>query len=210
MSALCARSANTASEREYAAGRELAGLEVVHGGLHVLERIARRHQLVELEPALSVEVDIAAHISLRLRRPIAAAEHGLVEIHGCDVERDLSRRLGYAEHYARAAPVEQLDRRADQGDVADALEGVVDTGLRQLAHCFGALDEIGGAELQRNVPFPRVGVDSDDAARAGESCALDDVEADAPDADHENARTCGHAGTLQHRTDACQHAAPDQ
>src|SRR4051794_8217108 len=108
MSALCARSANTTSEREYAAGRELAGLEVVHGGLHVLEWIARRHQLVELEPTLPVEIDIAANISLRLRRPVAAAEHGLVEIHRRDVERDLGRRLGYAEHHARAAPVEQL------------------------------------------------------------------------------------------------------
>src|SRR5689334_10640932 len=143
MSALRARSANMRSEGEDAAGGELAGLEVVHRRLHVLERIAGRHELVELEPALPVEIDVAAYVPLWLRRAVATSEHRLVEVHGRDVERRFSGGLGYAEHHAGATPVEQVDGRTNQADVADALEGVVHPRLRQVTHRLGALDEVG-------------------------------------------------------------------
>src|SRR4051794_8690649 len=167
------------SERQDAASGQLAGFEVVNGGLHVLERVAGRDELVELEPTTAVEVDVAPYIPLRLRRSVAAAEHRLVEVHRRDVERGLGSRRRDAEHDAGAAPVEQVDRGPDQADVPHALEGVVDTSLRHVACGVGALHEVRRAELQRDVTLPGIGVDRDDRARSRQRGTLDHVEADA-------------------------------
>src|SRR3954453_12946291 len=80
------RSANT-SESQHAARGELAGLEIVHRSLHVLQRIAGGHEFIELEATAAVEVDIAAYVTLWLGRAVAATGHGLVGVLRGDVEK---------------------------------------------------------------------------------------------------------------------------
>src|SRR5690606_30698799 len=105
--------------------------------------------------------------------------------------RDLLARARDADD-DRLAPalVAALERRAHDVDVADALEGVVGATARErhevrdqvLAVVLG-VDEVRHTEAGRDLAADGVEVHADDALGAHHPQALDDVEADAAEAE---------------------------
>ena len=71
------------------------------------------------------------------------------------------------------------------------------------------VDQIGGAQLGRQLQFHRVGVDGDDARRAGDIGAVDGGHADAAAADHRDGLAGGDLGGVGHRAEAGHHPAAD-
>src|SRR5262249_34377746 len=106
--------------------------------------------------------------------------------------------------------------RDDRGR-ADHLEGVVDAeAAGQLLDGRGHLrstrgvDEVGGAELLRQLELRLREVDADDARRPAQRGALDDVQADAAAAEDRNRLAGLHLGGVDHRPDAGHHPTADQ
>ena len=157
---------------------------------------------------------------MRAGAAVAAAHDRLVVVERVDHEARLGAELGHAEQDALAAPVEQVDGVADQGRVADALEGVVDAvGQAEVLHRLhelavagerGAVEEVGGAELAGDRLLARVGVDHDDAAGGAEAGRLDDGLADAAGADHHDGLARLHLGPVEHRAGAGDDRAADE
>src|SRR3546814_17859364 len=74
-----------------------------------------------------------------------------------------------------------LDRLLRGRLEANDFEGMIDPAIRQAAHRLDAVavtsvDEVGGAELARKRPLGGLHVDCDDPARAGKTCAGNDIE----------------------------------
>ena len=65
------------------------------------------------------------------------------------------------------------------------------------------------AELFAPFLLGRIDVDADDHLRADQPQALDDVETDAAEAEHDGAATGLDLGRVDDRADACGHAAAD-
>ena len=132
----------------------------------------------------------------------------------------LGAELRHAEEHAAAAPVEQVDGVADEGGVADALEGVVDAvGQAEVLHGGdelavagegGAVEEVGGAELAGHRLLAGVGVDHDDATGRRQAGGLDDGLADAAGADHDHGLARLHLGPVEHRAGAGDDRAADE
>ena len=72
---------------------------------------------------------------------------------------------------------------------AQHLEGMMHAAIGQIAHLLhhvavAGIDDVGGAELGRELQFGRIGIDRDDAAGARDLRAVDRGHADAAAADH--------------------------
>jgi hypothetical protein len=101
--------------------------------------------------------------------------------------------------------------------VADALEREVDAvgadlldggdGVEALGR---GIEEVGGPELAGQRLLGRVGVDGDDRQRVGQRERLDDVEADAADADDHRALAVADLGPVEHRAHPGDDAAAEQ
>ena len=105
---------------------ELAGVHVVEALLDVGEVVDLAHHLVEQQAAVEVEADEQRDVVVGPGGAVAAAEDRLVVVERVHHEAGLGAELRHAEQHQVAAPVEEVDRLADQGRVPDALEDVVD------------------------------------------------------------------------------------
>src|SRR6056297_2222205 len=172
---------------------------------------------VDLDLSLHVPVDDPRHV----RAPPRAAEGsaapgpaghqlegpgGNLGSGGCDADDDA----------LAPALVGALERRAHDAHVPGRVESVVRTPLRevdemghQIALHLGGIHEIGHAEPLRHRHLVGVEVDADDLVRTGEAQALDDVEADAAEAEDDGPGTDLDLRGVDHRADARGHAAAD-
>src|SRR5437764_13229883 len=112
-------------EGEHAAS-EFPGVQVVDGLLDVLHRIGAGDQLVELQTACLVQVDDHRDVGAGPGRAVPAAHDRLVHVHPGHEERGLGRCRWHTEDAPAAAPTQAVDGVADDGRMADALEGEVD------------------------------------------------------------------------------------
>ena len=109
-----------------------------------------------------------------------------------------------------------VDRIRKQSGVADHLERMVDTAAAQLLHgvdhveiVFGQ-DEISGAELGGELLLFRNAVDGDDLTCSDQLRGLDNVETDAPGADHDTGVAQLYLGTVEDCAGAGHHATADE
>jgi hypothetical protein len=101
--------------------------------------------------------------------------------------------------------------------VADALEGEIGAAAGEVDHRLHDLvaadligiDEIRHAEPSGHLGLDRIEIDTDDPVGADHLGPLDDVEADAPKAEHGDVGAGSHLGGPHHRADAGGHAAAD-
>src|SRR5580704_18460049 len=107
-------------------------------------------------------------------------------------------------------------------NVADALEGVVgaadligtalghiDQVRNEIAFDLFRIDEVGHAEAFAPGFLLRIEIDADDHVGAGEPQALDDIEPDAAETEHDAFRAWFDLGRIDHRADAGGDAAAD-
>src|SRR5207249_4470806 len=143
------------SEGEDAA-REPPATQIIERSGELVERVAARDELVDLEPAAEVEVGEHREVAARAGRPVAAAEDRLVLVEGVDHEVERRADLRHADDGERAACAERVERLADDGEVADRLEGVVGAAARQVADggdgvVLRRVDRVRGAETARQL-----------------------------------------------------------
>src|SRR4051812_24711143 len=173
-------------------------------------------QVVNRDPAVHVPVDDLRHIGAAAR----AAERGALPLPaGDELERpgrDLGARLGDADDDALApALVAALERLAHRLRVADAFEAVVGAAVGQLhdlvddVRGFLRIDEVRHPELARHDLARRVHVDADDLVGADQLGALDHVEADAAEPEHDDVGAGLHLRGEDHRADTGGDAAAD-
>src|SRR5947199_10206788 len=204
----------TASEGEDAA-REPPAAQVVERGGELVERVAARDELVDLEPAAEVEVGEHREIVARPGGAVAAAEDRLVLVEGVDHEVERRADLRHADDGERAARTERVERLADDGEAADRLEGVVGAPARQVAVrgdgvVLPGVDRVRGAEAARELELRGHDVDGDDPGRPRQHAALHAGEPDAAEAEDGHRGAGLDARPVQHRADARHDAAADQ
>src|SRR5438093_2728889 len=175
------------SEGEDAA-REPPSAQIVERGGELVERVAARDELVDLEPAAEVEVGEHREVAARAGRAVAAAEDRLVLVEGVDHEVEPRADLRHADDGERAARAERLERLADDGEVADRLEGVVGAAAREIADggdgvVLPGVDRVRGAEAARELELRGHDVDGDDPGRPRQHAALHAGEPDAAEAE---------------------------
>src|SRR5262249_32370750 len=176
-----------------------------------------RDQIVDVDLLVHVPVDDLRHI----RAPARTAESGaLPHPSGDELERpglDLLTRAGDPNDHGHApAAMAALERLAHEIDVADALEAVVRATLGEthevlyeIALDLLGVDEVRHAKFLRERLAPRIDVDTDNLVRAGQTRTLDDIQSDAPQAEHHDVRTGLDLGSIDHRTDPGGDAAAD-
>src|SRR5262249_41941672 len=113
-----------AAELEDAA-RQAARLQVLQGAIEVVEGVAVGDQLVEAQPAGEVEVGEHREVAARPCGAVAAAENGLVVVEAVHHQIDGGADARHADDGERPAGRERVERLPDDGEVADALEGVL-------------------------------------------------------------------------------------
>ncbi len=109
-----------------------------------------------------------------------------------------------------------LQRLTHHGGIAGAVEGEVgaavgqrDQMLDDIAIDLLGIDEIGHAETATPLLLGIVDVDADDLVGTHHPRALDDVEADAAEAEHDHIGARRDLGGIDHRADSRGHAAAD-
>ncbi|SAK98781.1 hypothetical protein AWB79_07619 [Caballeronia hypogeia] len=175
-----------------------------------------RDQVVDIDLAFHVPVDDLRHI----RAPARAAERRAFPLASRDeLERtraDLLPRRRHADD-ERLAPalVRAFERLTHQRRIADAFERIVRAAIGQLHDMvddvlhFLRVDEVRHAELLRELHAPRIDIDTDDLVRADHLRALDHVQADAAETEHDYIRPRFHLRRIHDRADARRHAAAD-
>src|SRR5437016_11107599 len=191
--AVAAGAARGGSAEDDDAAGDLAAPERLEPFVDLVELVGPADQLVDLEPAVEVEIDQPREIDVRPHRAVHGALDALfLERHQVRRDRRAHAHGGHADDdggAARADRVEDLERRRL---AADRVEGVVGAAAsRQLAHAvhdllLGGVDRVRGAELAGERELVREQIARDDLARAGQAGALDHVEPDAAAADHQH------------------------
>src|SRR5437660_5272387 len=202
------------SEGEDAA-REPPATQIIERSGELVERVAARDELVDLEPAAEVEVGEHREVAARAGRPVAAAEDRLVVVEGVDHEVEPRADLRHADDGERAARAERVERLADDGEVADRLEGVVGAAAREIADggdgvVLPGVDRVRGAETARQLELRGHDVDRDDLGRPRQHAALHAGEPDAAEAEDGHRGAGLDARPVQHRAHARHDAAADQ
>src|SRR5262245_16455188 len=196
------------------------GFALVHQVEGVIDLRERHHvsdEVVDVDLLLHVPVDDLRHVGAAAR---AAEGRAFPHPAGDQLERarlDLLPRTGDADDHRNApAAVAALERLAHQVDAADALEAVVGTAVRQRDDVRDEVfldllrvHEMRHAELLAERLALRVDVDADDLVGAGHPRALDHVEADPAEAEHDDVRARLDLRRVDHRADAGRHAAAD-
>src|SRR5207248_7199123 len=117
----------TPSGDEHASGHLAVG-HVAEHGLDLLEGVCARHELVQLEATLSVQVDDDRDADVGSGRAVARAQDAPVDVgEGGDPERRLGGGRRDPDNDAVAAPRQDVDGLTEDGRVAHALERMVDT-----------------------------------------------------------------------------------
>src|SRR5205085_6386231 len=127
-----ARMAGGSVEHQHRAG-DLAGLHRAEGLVHVLELAAAADHLVELQPALAVELDVAGHVDLEAVAAHAAALDLLLAQEHRPVELDLLPDRDHADDRRGAARLDAVEALLGRDLEPDRLERVVDAAARHRA-----------------------------------------------------------------------------
>ena len=176
-----------------------------------------RDQLVDFDLPVHVPVDDPRHVGAAAG---AAERRTFPHPPGDQLERsglDLLPRSGDADDDRHApATVTALERLAHEIDVTDALEAVIGTAVgeaHQVLHQVPAellgVHEVGHAEALGERFAARVDIHADDPVRADQARALDDVQPNAPQAEHHHVRAGLDLGGVDDRADAGRDAAAD-
>src|SRR5881409_2640646 len=163
-------------------------------------------QIVDLEPAAEVEVGEHHEVAARAGRAVAATEDRLVLVEGVDHEVEPRADLGHADDGERAARAERVERLADDGEVADRLEGVVGAAAREIADggdrvVLPGVDRVRGTETARQLELRGHDVDRDDLGRPRQHAALHAGEPDAAEAEDGDRGAGLDARPIEHRAD---------
>ena len=179
---------------------------------------ARRDHLVELQPAVEVEVDVARHVDAEAIRAHHRADdascpgarcRGPAARRSCrTARRRPARSVPPLRIMASACADGGLACRCTRTRSRRRRRGSASTRERRVA--LRGVDAVRRAELAREIELPRHGVDRDDAARAGDAAALDRREADAAAADHDRRVAGPDARGVERRAEAGRDAAADQ
>src|SRR5215472_15067260 len=165
------------------AADRLAGVHQIEALVDLAERQLVGDQVVDIDLSVHVPIDDPGHVGPAL----GAAERGaLPDAAGDQLEgtgRDLLPGPGDADDDADPPPaVATFERLAHGRDIADALEAVVGSPLRQademrhqIAADLGRIDEVRHAEFLRERLAPGVDVDADDHVGPDHAAALNDV-----------------------------------
>src|SRR5216683_1794497 len=195
----------------------LAARHQVEALVDALQRQLVGDQRVDLALAVHVPVDDLRHVGAAAR---AAEGRALPDAAGDELEgprRDLLAGAGDADD-DRDAPalVAALQRLAHQRGVADAFEAVIGAALGQVdeighevARDLLGIDEMRHAEALGERLAAGIDVDADDHVGAGEAGALDDVEADAAEAEDDDIGARLDLGGVDDGADAGGDAAAD-
>src|SRR5690606_17301933 len=133
--------------------------------------------------------------------------------------RDLLAGAGHADDRRFAPPlVATLEGSTHHFDVANALEAVIDTAVSHgddhvLDWCVGiifGIDELGRAELARDLELARVDVDGDDALGFGQNRSLNHREPNAAETEHRDAAAWLDLGGVEHCADTRRYPATQQ
>src|SRR5439155_467482 len=190
-------------------------LQILERPRQLLERVALRDELVDLEPPAEVEVGEERKIAARSRRAVAAAEDRLVLVEGVDDELEARAELRDADDGERAAGPERLERLLDDGEAADGLERVVGAAARQVLDrrdgiVARGVDRVRRAEPAREGELLGHDVDGDDPGRTRENAALDAAETDAAQAEDRHRRAGLDLRPVHDRADARHDPAADE
>src|SRR5579859_6060037 len=172
---------------------------------------------IDLNLLVHVPVDDPGHVGAAAS---AAERRALPDTAGDELEGpggDFLAGFRHADHHRYApAAVTGLKRLAHHGGVAGAVEGIVGAAVRerdQMRHDVAGdllrVDEVGHAELAAPFFFRIVDIDADDLVGADHPGALNDVEPDAAEPEHDDIRTRRHLGGVHHRADAGRDATAD-
>src|SRR5450432_4034142 len=183
----------------------------------VLERHLVRNEIIDVDFAVHVPIDDFGHVGAA---PRAAERGALPDATGDQLERprgDFFARAGDANDDRNPpAAVGALERLAHEIDVADALETVVGAAIgeghkvrNQIALDFLGIDEVGHAEFFRQRLAAIVQVDADDLVGAHQTRALNDIETNAAQAEHDYVGTCLDFRGVDDGPDPRGHAATD-
>src|SRR5438552_7704716 len=161
-----ARMAGGSVEHQHRAG-DLAGLHRAEGLVDVLELAAAADHLVELQPALAIELDVARHVDLEAVAAHAAALDLLLAQEHRPVQLDLLAHRDHADDGGGAAGLEAVEALLGGDLEADGLERIVDATFRQRADGLGrvvalGVDRMRGPELLGLGELALDGVDRDD------------------------------------------------
>src|SRR5262245_2983780 len=201
-------------------------LALVHE-IEALVDVRERHRVgdhrVDLDLLLHVPVDDLRHVGAAAS---AAEGRALPHPSGHQLERPRGD-LGAGRRHADddrlpPAAVTGFQRLAHHRDIAGAVERVVGAAdlvgpalghVDQVGHKLAAdllrIDEVGHAEALAPFLLARIEVDADDHVGAGQPQALDHVEADAAEPEHDAFRSRLDLGGVEHRADAGGDAAAD-
>src|SRR6185369_15295810 len=188
-----ARAPNSACSVNDNRADAFAGMHQVEALVDLVERQDVRDHRVDRDLSVHIHVDdlrdVGAALGTTERRaaPVAAGD----ELERA--RRDFLAGFGNADDDAGApAAVAAFESRAHDVGIAGGVEAVVRAAVGDLddlrdgilaAHARG-VEEVGHPELAGPVLAVGIDVDADDLVRAGELRALDDVEADAAEAEH--------------------------
>src|SRR6202049_4895080 len=172
---------------------------------------------IDLDLAVHVPVDDFRHVG---PAPRAAERGALPDPAGHELERPCRNLLAGFRHPAHdrytPAAMTGFQRLAHHSGIAGAVEGEVGTAIGQrdqmlddIAIDLLGIDEMGHAEAAAPFLLGIVEVDADDLVGAHHPRALDDVEADAAETEHDHVRTRRNLGGVDYRTDTGGHAAAD-
>src|SRR5882762_461607 len=207
----------TASSESHDAADRLARVHELEGLVNALERHLVRDQRVDADLAVHVPVDDAGHVRAATR----SAEGGaLPDPSGDQLERPrpdfLAGPRDTDDHGDTPAAVAALEGLAHQIDVADALKAVVRAAARevhevghQLALDLLRIHEVRHAELLGERLALGVDIHPDDHVRTRQARALDHVEPDAAQTEHDHVGARFDPGRVDDRTDPRGHSAAD-
>src|SRR5262245_15126046 len=203
-------------EHHHAAGH-LAGRERREALVDVLQPVGPADQLVELEPALHVEVDQARKVDDGADRAVERAlQRFLLQRHRVRRDRRARGRRRHADDHRGAPGTNGVDDLQRRRLAADGVEGVVHAAaVRDLAHLLEHLlapgvDGVGRAELLRERQLVVQQVGRQDRAGADQPRALDDVEPDTAAAHDQHRGTGLHTRGVSDGADAGGHRAADE
>src|SRR5580658_7307794 len=171
----------------------LAGLKIGEGLRRLLDAVAMRDQLVELEPTGRVQREHARKIDAwHAGAEIAARECFFLEWQRHGAHRGRVAWARDPDHDGEAAAPNRAKANRGEFAAANALERVICTAARQLLQrldwVLSGLGEerVGGAELLRHLKLGRQRVHRDDEPGAGNARALDDVQSNPAATEHDD------------------------
>src|SRR5262245_2469897 len=213
MMCACMSTIISASVERQHGPRDLAGLHRAKRLVDVVQPSALRDHLVEQEPSLPVELEVAGNVRAEAVRAHPRGLHLALRANRHPGELDLRVGRQHAHDRRGAADRQALDSLTDERRVADRLEGVVHAGAaREGAHGLDRVVVLAVHDVGRPHPLGHLElriehVDPDDLGGAADARALHDREPDAAAAEHRDGLPRLEPGRPKRRADARKHAA---